>query len=50
MFFFAGVVKISQSNLPRIDESMKAYFENIDNKPPVKASDDFKARMKEKFK
>ncbi len=30
----------------QIDESMKAYFEDIDNKPPVKASDNFKARMK----
>lgn len=33
-----------------IDESMKAYFEDIDNKPAVKASHDFKARMKEQFK
>ncbi len=35
---------------PMIDESMKAYFKDIENNPPVKASDDFKARMKEQFK
>jgi hypothetical protein len=34
----------------KIDESMKAYFEDIADKPPVKASDDFRARMKEQFK
>lgn len=34
----------------QIDESMKAYFQDMDSNPPVQASADFKARMKEQFK
>ncbi len=34
---------------PMIDESLKAYFKDFDNKPALKASDDFKARMKEQI-
>lgn len=33
-----------------IDETMKGYFEELEKQPPVKASDDFKARMKEQFR
>jgi hypothetical protein len=28
---------------------MKAYFKDINNKQPVKASEDFKARLKKQF-
>jgi hypothetical protein len=35
---------------PMIDESMKAYFENMENQPPVKASEDLKTRIKEQLK
>ncbi len=35
---------------PMIDESMRAYFKDISNNPPVKVSDDFKIRMKEQLK
>lgn len=33
-----------------IDASMKAYFKDIEQHPPISASDDFKARMKEQLK
>jgi hypothetical protein len=34
----------------QIEESMKAYFDDIANNPPLKASDDFKNRMKDQLK
>ncbi len=35
---------------PMIDESLNAYFKDIDTKPSVKASDVFKAKLKEQMK
>lgn len=37
-----------QSDL--IDKIMRGYFEEMYKQPPIKASFDFKARMKEQFK
>lgn len=33
-----------------IDETMKGFFKEMESQPPVKASDEFKARMREQFK
>ncbi len=35
---------------PMIDKSLKAYFKDIDNNPPLKASDSFKEKIREKLK
>ena len=48
--FFCRCCKNFTKQSVQIDESMKAYIEEMDSKPPVKASDVFKARMKEQFK
>ncbi len=48
--FFCKCCRNFIKQSPMIDESMKAFFEDIDNNLPVKASEDFKARMKEQFK
>lgn len=37
-----------QSDL--IDETMKDYFEGLNAQPPLKASDDFKAKIKQQLK
>jgi hypothetical protein len=33
-----------------IDKTMNQFFEQMDNQPPLKASADFKAKMKEQLK
>lgn len=48
--FFCKCCRNFTKQSSQIDESMKAYFKGMDNKPPVQASVDFKARMKEQFK
>jgi hypothetical protein len=48
--FFCKCCKNFTKQSSQIDESMKAYFQDMDNKPPVQASADFKARMKEQLK
>jgi len=32
-----------------IDDTLKAYFEDANEQPPVKASEDFKAKLKDKL-
>lgn len=48
--FFCKCCKNFTKQSPMIDESLKAYFKDFDNKSPLKASDDFKARLNEQFK
>ena len=48
--FFCKCCQNFTKQSPIIDESLKAYFKDIDTKPPLKASDDFKVRMKDLLK
>jgi hypothetical protein len=48
--FFCKCCKNFIKQSPMIDESMKAYLKDIYIKPPVKASEEFKARLKQQFK
>jgi hypothetical protein len=46
--YFCRCCENFEKQSSQIDKSMRAFFEA--NQPPIKASDDFKAKMKEKLK
>lgn len=48
--FFCRCCKNFTKQSSKIDVSLNEHFKELDIKPPLKASDDFKARMKEQFK
>lgn len=46
--YFCKCCKNFEKQSLQIDKSMRAFFET--NNPPIKASDEFKSKMKEKLK